>query len=59
MPLLELFRPERPKLISNTANSYTYKYRDLPFCITPLYRPIIIIIILIPLRLQVYRTFYN
>ncbi len=39
MPLLELFRPERPKPVSNTANSYAYKCRDLPSCITLLYRP--------------------
>jgi hypothetical protein len=39
MPLLELFRPERPKPVSNTANSYTYKYCDSSSYIVPLYRP--------------------
>jgi hypothetical protein len=39
MPLLELFRPERPKPVSNTANSYTYKYYDLSSYIALLYRP--------------------
>jgi hypothetical protein len=39
MPLLELFRPERPKPILNTANSYTCKYCDFSSYIIPLYRP--------------------
>jgi hypothetical protein len=39
MPLLELFRPERPKPVLNTANSYTYKCYNLSFYIILLCRP--------------------
>ena len=39
IPLLELFRPERPKPVSNTANSYVCKYRAPSSYIVPLYRP--------------------
>jgi hypothetical protein len=39
MPLLELFRPERPKPISSTANSYTSKCCDFPSYIALLYLP--------------------
>jgi len=40
MPLLNVFRPERPKVISSTASAYTCEYRDfsLLYCAVLLIR---------------------